>query len=231
MNKSKYFIYLMLLLMPLTILVVGCSKKKKYKLSGVIYNSCGEPAGKIMIDIRQRSTAFVDYSGGSLKSFKTNSDGTFEYTYKTLDNATTPLAIFDGTAADANLLMSGIPANSDEIVDIYREKKVNFTFTLNFDTLPIPHGDTLYTKKDTLFAGAHQFSGTFHNGQVIGPIVENQDVNFYGWEKKVYTFCWGVNRKDFYHSINSLGRYNEYRVIKYQMTECDETTNINIPIK
>jgi hypothetical protein len=231
MLKGKHFIHFLLVLVSVTITVVGCSKKTKYKLSGVIYNDCGEPVGKIKIDIRQRSTAFVDNSGGSLKTIETLADGTFEYKYKSLDNANTPIAIFDGTSSNATLLMSGIPANSDEIVTIYKQKSVNISFTLKFDTLPIPLGDTLYNKKDTIYIGGHQYAGTFHNGQVIGPIKETQDVNFYGWENKVYKLCWGVNKSAYYYSLYTLGKYNEYQVIKYKMTDCDTPLNISIPIK
>ncbi|MEY2829518.1 MAG: hypothetical protein RIQ33_1376 [Bacteroidota bacterium] len=231
MKKLNYFIYFLILLVPIVLVITSCSKKKKYKLSGIIYNECNEPVGETTIDIRQRSTAFVDYTGGSVKTIKTNKDGTFEYSYKTLDNGATPLAIFAGTAADATLLMSGIPTNSDEVVNIYLKKSVNLTFTLNFDTFPIPKGDTLYTKHDTLYLGGHQFVGTFHNGQVLGPIVEQQDVNFYGWENKVYSVCWGIRLPDYLKSLISLGRYNEYKVIRYKMLDCDMNTNINIPLK
>jgi hypothetical protein len=230
MKAKKYYIYLLLILIPASTIIIGC-KKVKHKLSGVIYNECGETVGKIKIDIRQRSTAFVDKSGGSLITIETDKDGTFEYKYKTLANANTPLAIFDGTGSNANLLMSGIPANSDEILTIYRHKSINISFTLNFDTLPIPKGDTLYTKKDTLFIGGHEFVGTFHNGQKVGPVTESQDVNFYGWENKVYKLCWGVSKPVYLKSLVSLGRYNEYHVIKYKMTDCDTPLNISIPIK
>lgn len=215
----------------MSVVIVSCSKKTKYKLSGVIYNDCGEPVGKIKIDIRQRSTAFVDNSGGSLKTIETESDGSFEYKYKSLANASTPLAIFDGTGADANLLMSGIPANSDEIVYLYRQKSIDVSFVLNFDTLPIPKGDTLYTKKDTIYIGGHEFAGTFHNGQILGPVKEMQDVNFYGWENKIYKLCWGVGKPAYLKSLVSLGRYNEYHVIKYKMTDCDTPLKVSIPLK
>jgi hypothetical protein len=231
MKKANYLIYFLLLLIPAIVIVTGCSKKKKYKLSGIIYNECNEPVGEITIDVRQRSTAFVDYTGGSLKSFKTNKDGTFEYNYKTLDNGSTPLAVFAGTAPDAAMLMSGIPANSDEVVNIYLKKTVNLTFTLNFDTFPIPKGDSLYTKFDTLYLGGNKFKGTFRNGQVIGPISVQQDVNFYGWENKVYSLCWGIRLPDYLKSLVSLGRYNEYKVIRYKMLDCDVNTNINVPLK
>ena len=231
MNKGKFFIYILLLLVPITVIIGGCSKRTKHKLSGVIYNDCGEPVGKIKIDIRQRSTAFVDNSGGSLKTIETESDGTFEYKYKTLDNGATPLAIFDGTGADANLLMSGIPANSDEILTIYKQKTINISFVLNFDTLPIPKGDTLYTKFDTLIIGGNEYVGSFKNGQILGPIKQNQDVNFYGWESKAYKLCWGVGKPEYLKSLVTLGRYNEYHVVKYKMTDCDTPLKVSIPLK
>ena len=227
LHKKIISLSILILLVPSTILFTSCSKKTKYTLSGTLYNDCGEPVTNSSIDIRQRSTAYSDYSGGSIDVVKTDGSGKFSLKYKSLDNGGTPISIFDGSGADAKLLMSNIPANTDLSVDIYRQKTVKINFIINYSSVAA----SLYSKKDTLYIGGNKFGGPFSKGQVLGPISEQQDVNFYNFQTKDYTVCYGVNFNDYINSIITLGHYKEYQIAHYNMGDCGSDTNVSIFIK
>ncbi len=209
------------------LIAFGCKKKTKYTISGTLYQDCGTTVNSTSIDIRQRSTAYVDYSGGSLKVIKTDKSGNFSYTYKQLDNGNTGISIFDGDAPDAKLLMGGIPANTDVTVNLFRYKTVNLDYIIDYTTTD----DSLYTRFDTLYIGGNPFAGPFRKGQTLGPIREGQDVNFYNYETKDYTTCWGVTLPDYWHSQQSLGHYNEYHVVHYNMPACGADGNLVLMLK
>ncbi len=223
----KSSIFFLVFALGLISIFSSCKKKTKYTISGTLYQDCGQTIGATSIDVRQRSTAYVDYSGGSLKVIKTDKNGNFSYTYKQLDNGSTDISLFDGDGDNANLIMEGIPANMDVQLNLYRYKNVSLTYTIDYTTTQ----DSLYTRFDTLYIGGKPFAGPFRKGQTFGPISESQDVNFYGYETKDYTTCWGVTLPDFWLSTQSLGHYKEYHVIHYNMPSCGSVGNQVIMLK
>ncbi len=207
----------------------SCSKKTKFTISGTFYDHCSSAVSGATLDIRQRSTTYVDNSGGSIGTIKTDGSGNFSFVYKQVDNSGTLISIFDGTDASANLIMEGIPANQNVDLKLYRYLNVSLSFTIDYDST----ADTLCTRKDTLILGAvNKFAGPFHRGQVFNSVGQIEDVNFYGYESKNYTLCWGIGWGDYYQSTNSLGHYKPYHVVNYNMNaDCGSATNVVVKIQ
>ncbi len=226
--KSQKIIAFFLLMLPTIVVINSCHKKTKFTISGTFYDHCGKSVSASTIDIRQRSTVYQDKSGGSIGTVKTDGNGNYSFVYKQLDNSGL-ISIFDGTDASANLIMEGIPVNQNVDLKMYRYLNVNITFTIDYDST----ADTLYTRKDTLILGAvNKFAGPFHRGQVLNSVGQIEDVNFYGYQNKNYTLCWGIGWNDYYRSTNSLGHYHQYHVVNYNMNaDCGAATNVIVKIQ
>ncbi len=230
--KRFFILVLCVAMIPAAFFAISCKKTVKYLLHGAVFNKCGEPMANSTIEIRQRGTAYYTKatSGGPIGTVKTDGSGNFSFEYKALKE-TDSLAIFDGTGNDAKSLMTGIPANSNEHLFVYRYMKLDMHVTTS-GIVVVGTNDSMYTYHDSLVVGGeHIYYGAFRNGQDNGTFTIEPDVSHYNYLNKDYSLIWGIGWTNYIMHYITYKHYNEgFGVVHYKIDGCDGPNKVDINI-
>jgi len=230
--KNLTLLFICLLAIPVLIFSESCKKKAKFILHGAVFNKCGEPYANALLEIRQRGTAYYTKasSGGPIGTTKTDGSGNFTFEYTALTELDS-LSIFDGQDATSLPLMSGIPANSNEQVFVYKTMTLEMIIKAA-GIIPVGTNDSMYTRKDSLIIGGeHIFYGAFRNGQEAGRFTINADVSNYNYLKQDYSLIWGIGWTNYILHYITYKHYDEgFGVIHYKIKGCDEDNIIDISL-